>query len=368
MTNNLTEQKVLEALRSVKDPDLKRDIVSLGFVKNIRIDGGRVCFDVELTTPACPVKDQLKEDCIRSVRNLEGVSGVEVNMKSDVKGRASFETAKVLPGVRNIIAVASGKGGVGKSTVAANLAVALVKAGAKVGLLDCDIYGPSMPLMFGLVGRKPEVTSDERIVPIEAHGVHVMSIGFLTSDKTPVIWRGPMVHQMIQQFLTRVAWGKLDYLILDLPPGTGDAQLTLTQTAELSGAVIVTTPQEVSLVDARKGLQMFEKVKVPVLGIIENMSYFSCPDCGKVFEIFGRGGARKISEELNVPLLGEIPIDPAIVETGDRGMPMVAARPDSLTAKVYGIVARAIAAQMSIANMKPDMAKAVDFQWKTKGA
>ena len=368
MNDKLTEQKIMDALRSVKDPDLKRDIVSLGFVKNIKVDGGHVRFDVELTTPACPVKDQLKEDCERIVGNLEGVQHVSVNMKSEVRGRATFETAKILPGVRNIIAVASGKGGVGKSTVTANLAVALAEAGAKVGVLDCDIYGPSMPLMFGLVGRKPEVTDDERIVPIEAHGVGVMSIGFLTSDQTPVIWRGPMVHQMIQQFLTRVAWGALDYLMLDLPPGTGDAQLTLTQTAPLSGAVIVTTPQEVSLIDARKGLQMFEKVKVPVLGIIENMSYFSCPRCGTVSEIFNRGGAKKISDESKVPLLGEVPIDPAIVDTGDRGTPIVVAKPDSLTAKVYGVIARAIAAQMSIANMRPAMAQPVDIEWKTRSA
>src|SRR3989338_10202709 len=254
-------------------------------------------------------------------------------MSSQVRGRANFEQAKVLPGVRNVIAVASGKGGVGKSTVTANLALALAKTGAKVGLLDCDIYGPSMPIMFGVQGKQPQVTPDQKILPLEVQGIRLMSIGFLTGENTPIIWRGPMVHQILQQFLTRVEWGELDYLVLDLPPGTGDAQLTLTQSAALTGAVIITTPKEVSLIDARKGLQMFQKVNVPVLGLIENMSYFACPDCGKVVDIFRSGGGEKMSDELQVPLLGQIPIDPAIVETGDQGTPLVLAKPDSQTAK-----------------------------------
>ncbi len=368
MSQQITENQVLDTLSTVKDPDLQRDIVSLGFVKNLEVKNGAVKFDIELTTPACPVKDQLKQECESKVRSLNGVSNVQVTMKAQVKGRQGFEKAAVLPGVRNIIAVASGKGGVGKSTVTANLALALRAAGATVGLLDCDVYGPSMPLMFGLVGKQPEVTEDQKIIPLEAHGIRLMSIGFLTGDHAPVIWRGPMVHQMIQQFLTRVAWSELDYLLLDLPPGTGDAQLTLTQSAPLSGAVIVTTPQEVSLIDARKGLQMFQKVNVPVLGLIENMSYFACPDCGKVTEIFRKGGGEKLSQELGVPLLGQIPIDPQITETGDQGTPIVAERPESRTAKIYQIIAGAIAAQMSIAHMKKSPNVPIDIKWQAKKA
>jgi ATP-binding protein involved in chromosome partitioning len=358
MSTPVTQDEILKTLKTVKDPDLQRDIVSLGFVKNLEIRDGSVRLDLELTTPACPVKDQLKAECETKVRALAGVSKVEVNLKAQVRGRPAFERAQVLPGVRNIIAIASGKGGVGKSTVCANLAAAFAKTGALVGLLDCDIYGPSIPLMFGLAGRQPKVTQDQKIIPLEAHGVRLMSIGFIATENSPLIWRGPMVHQMIQQFLTRVAWGELDYLMLDLPPGTGDAQLTLTQSASLSGAVIVTTPQEVSLIDARKGLQMFQKVNVPVLGLVENMSYFSCPDCGKVADIFRRGGGRRMSEELKVPLLGEIPIDPEIAETGDRGVPLVAAKPDSNIAKVYQVIAGAVAAQMSILHVKREPAAA----------
>ena len=364
---NITESAVLEALKTVKDPDLGRDIVSLGFVKNIQIRNGQVKFDIELTTPACPVREQLKEESRLKVSQLPGVSDVQVTMSSQVRGRANFEQAKVLPGVRNVIAVASGKGGVGKSTVTANLALALAKTGAKVGLLDCDIYGPSMPIMFGVQGKQPQVTPEQKILPLDVQGIRLMSIGFLTGENTPIIWRGPMVHQILQQFLTRVEWGELDYLVLDLPPGTGDAQLTLTQSAALTGAVIITTPQEVSLIDARKGLQMFQKVNVPVLGLIENMSYFACPDCGKVVHIFRKGGGEKMSAELGVPLLGEIPIEPDIAETGDMGLPIVAAKPDSKIAKIYQIISSAVAAQLSIVNMKEAAsAPAIDIKWETK--
>ena len=366
MSQAISDTLILQTLKTVKDPDLQRDIVGLGFVKNLQIKGSKVSFNIELTTPACPVKDQLKKECETKVSQLPGVSEVQVTMSAQVKGRPQFEQAAVLPGVRNIIAIASGKGGVGKSTVAANLALALAKTGAKVGLLDCDIYGPSMPLMFGLVGRQPDVTSDQKIVPLKAHGIRLMSIGFLMNENAPIIWRGPMVHQIIQQFLTRVEWGELDYLMLDLPPGTGDAQLTLTQSAPLSGAVIVTTPQEVSLIDARKGLQMFQKVNVPVLGLIENMSYFACPDCGKVTRIFRSGGGEKMSKELSVPLLGEIPIDPQITETGDEGIPIVVQKPDSQTAKIYQIIASAIAAQMSIVNMQASPTSPIDIKWQAK--
>ncbi len=362
---SVTQEEILKALKTVKDPDLQRDIVSLGFIKDLQIQNGTIRFNLELTTPACPVKDQLKSECETKVKALPGVSTVEINMTSSVRSRPEFGQGQVLPQVRNIIAIASGKGGVGKSTVTANLALALAKTGAKVGLLDCDVYGPSMPIMFGLVGKQPEVTADQKILPLKAHGIHLMSIGFLAQEKMPVIWRGPMVHQILQQFLTRVEWGELDYLLLDLPPGTGDAQLTLTQTASISGAIIVTTPQEVSLIDARKGLLMFEKVNVPVLGLIENMSYYACSDCGKVVEIFKRGGAEKMSQELGVPLLGEIPIDPEIVQTGDQGTPIVTAKPDSTSAKIYQIIAGAVAAQLSIAHMQSSANSSVDFKWQS---
>ncbi len=361
----VTEEEILKTLKTVQDPDLHRDIVSLGFVKDIKINNGTVHFNLELTTPACPVKDQLKQECETKIKNLPGVSHVEINMTSQVRSRPEYGTSAVLPQVKNVVAIASGKGGVGKSTVTANLALALAKTGAKVGLLDCDVYGPSMPLMFGLTGQQPNVTPEQKILPLNAYGISLMSIGFLSTEKTPVIWRGPMVHQILQQFLTRVVWGELDYLLLDLPPGTGDAQLTLTQTAAISGAVIVTTPQEVRLIDARKGLQMVEKVNVPVLGLIENMSYFSCPDCGKVVNIFKRGGGDRMSQELGVPLLGEIPIDPEIVETGDQGKPIVIAKPDSQTAKIYQLIAGAVAAQLSIAYMQGSASSPIDLKWQT---
>ena len=360
-----TEAEVLNALKQVEDPDLKRDIVSLGFVKNLRIQQNDVSFEIELTTPACPVKDQLQGEAIERVRELSGVSKVEVKMTSNVKARAAMNQGAVLPKVKNIIAVASGKGGVGKSTVAANLTLALAKTGANVGLLDADIYGPSMPLMFG-INRQPTVDEHEKILPLESHGVKLMSMGFLSSDDTPVIWRGPMVHGILQQFLTRVDWGELDYLVMDLPPGTGDAQLTLTQSAPISGAVVVTTPQEVSLIDARKGLKMFQKVNVPVLGIVENMSYYVCPDCGKRANIFRTGGGERTSRELGIPFLGEIPIDPEVAEAGDIGTPILIKNPDSEAAKAYQMIAGKVAAQLSIVNMR-QKGLAGDFKmtWNT---
>ena len=291
-SEGLTEGDVLTALRPIVDPDFNRSIVDLGFVKGIDIQGGRVSFRIELTTPACPVKEQFQRAAERAVGALPGVDEVHVTMTANTRGsRPETAASEVLPGVRNVIAVASGKGGVGKSTIAANLAVALAQTGAKVGLLDCDVYGPSVPLMMATHGE-PEVTPERKIVPKEGYGMKLMSIGFLAGEGAPVIWRGPMVHGVIRQFLTEVDWGELDYLVLDMPPGTGDAALTLTQTAPLSGAIIVTTPQEVALIDARKGLKMFQRVNVPVLGIVENMSWFECPDCGSRHAIFGSGGGR----------------------------------------------------------------------------
>ena len=346
-----TVEQVLDALRPIIDPDLGKNIVDLGFVKNLRIDGSRVSFTIELTTPACPVKAEFEREARERVLALEGVESAEVEMSAATRGRpAAAPAEEVLPGVKNTIAVASGKGGVGKSTVAVNLAVSLRATGASVGLMDADVYGPSLPLLMGVqdhpVGEKRD--GKEWIVPLEAHGVKLMSIGFLLTEDSPVIWRGPMVHGMIGQFLNNVDWGELDYLVIDLPPGTGDAALTLTQQAPLSGAVVVTTANDLSLIDARKGLRMFEKVNVPVLGIIENLSFFIPPDLpDRKYYIFGKGGGKRTADELGVDFLGEIPIDPRVVEGGDNGKPIVTYAPDSATAEAFralvGTVARKLA-------------------------
>ena len=358
-----TKDQVLKVLDQVQEPDLHKGIVSLGFVKDVAICGGAVSFTIELTTPACPVRGQLESEAKALVSKIPGVEQVSVKMTSNVpSGRAPV--GNVLAGVRNTIAVASGKGGVGKSTVAANLALALAQSGARAGLMDCDIYGPSVPTMFG-ISRQPQISADKKVMPLEAHGIKLMSMGFLATPDSPVIWRGPMVHGILQQFLTVVAWGELDYLVLDLPPGTGDAQLTLTQTAPLSGAVIVTTPQDVSLIDARKGLKMFEQVRVPVLGIVENMSGFACPHCGKATDIFKRGGGARTAQELGVPFLGEIPIDAEVVTAGDCGVPIVAKNPNSPAARAFLTMAEAVAARLSTVTLQGAGAgKNLDLQWK----
>ena len=345
----ITEAAVLDVLRTVKDPDLHRDIVSLGFVKDLRIEGGKVSFKVELTTPACPVKDLLREECSRKVAAIPGVSEVAVEMTASVRGGRPPSQDAMLPGVKNIVAVASGKGGVGKSTTAINLALAFRNSGASVGLLDADVYGPSMAMMFGIDGR-PEVNERKKIVPLEGYGVKVLSMGFLGEADKPVIWRGPMVHGLLQQFLRDTEWGDLDYLVIDLPPGTGDAQLSISQLIPITGAVIVTTPQDISLLDARKGLRMFQQMRVPVLGIVENMSYFLCNHCGHRHEIFRHGGGRRASEELGVPFLGEVPIDPEVVLGSDQGAPIVVRNPDSPASKGYREVAGQVAARLSILN------------------
>ncbi len=357
----VSEQAVLEVLRTVQDPDLHRNIVELGFVKNLAIDGGAVRFDVELTTPACPVKDALQQECRDKVAKLPGVSSVQVKMTANTTARA-FEGKVAMPGVKNAIAVASGKGGVGKSTTAVNLALALAERGARVGLMDADVYGPSIPMMLG-VQKRPKMTPDKKILPIEAHGLQSMSMGYLSDDNTPVIWRGPMVSGLIQQFLGVVEWGELDYLVIDLPPGTGDIQLTLCQQAPLAGAVIVTTPQDVSLLDARKGLKMFEQVNVPVLGIVENMSYFVCGHCHERTEIFRHGGGQSEAVRLGVPFLGEIPLDPEVVVGGDEGQPILLRNPKSPVADAYRKVAGAMAAQLSIANAGAPAQGNVKFLW-----
>lgn len=336
----VTEQQVLEALRAVKFPALTRDIVSFGFVKGVRIEGAKLSVDIRLTTANREAGPQVERQAREVLSKLEGVTQLDLKVTVESPGQAAA-APQVLPGVRYKIAVASGKGGVGKSTVAANLALALKQLNLDVGLLDADIYGPSQHLMMGCVDP-PRVTEDEKILPVNGNGVRVMSLGFLLDPDTPVIWRGPMVMKALQQFLEDVAWGELDILVVDLPPGTGDAQLTITQKLPLDGAIIVTTPQDVALIDARKGLFMFQKVNVPVLGVVENMSAFLCPHCGYRTEIFKSGGGRRTAEELGVPFLGEIPIDPEVVVTGDAGRPIVAARPDSPAAQAFDRLARAV--------------------------
>ena len=353
-----TESAVLDALRPIIDPDFGKSIVDLGFVKNLEIAGARVSFTIELTTPACPVKEEFERAARERVGALPGVDEVRVTMTANTRGRAPAAESEVLPGVRNVIAVASGKGGVGKSTVAINLALALQQSGAAVGVMDADVYGPSLPLLTGVHGRPR--AEEKRIHPHESAGLKLMSMGFFLSDDSPVIWRGPMVHGLIRQFLTDVVWGELDYLIVDMPPGTGDAALTLTQMAPLSGAVIVTTANDLALIDARKGLQMFEKVGVPVLGIIENMSYFTPPELpDRKYYLFGEGGGKRTAEELGVDFLGEVPIDPRVVEGGDKGSPIVLEAPDSDAARAFrdlgGLVARKLAV---LADATPQIADA----------
>jgi ATP-binding protein involved in chromosome partitioning len=345
---NPLEQGILDALRTVKDPDLHRDIVTLGFVKDLKADQGKVSFTIELTTPACPAKKQLEEQARQAVLQVKGVSDVEILMSSRVAAAKQGAGRQEIPGVKNIVAVGSGKGGVGKSTVTVNLAVALADSGAKVGLLDADIYGPNVPLMIGITGQ-PRAEND-KIQPLANFGVKVMSMGFLAAEDTPMIWRGPMLHNVIQQFIRQVDWGELDYLLVDLPPGTGDVQLSLTQTVPLMGAVVVTTPQDVALQDARKAIMMFRQVRVEILGLVENMSYFECPKCSTRTNIFNHGGGELTARKYEVPFLGEVPLSVGIREGGDKGKPIVLAEPASPAGKAFAQIAANVAAQVSIAN------------------
>ena len=321
---SISEDQVKTALKSVKYPGFTRDIVSFGLVKSVQIDNGEVKVQIALATNDPNIPATIKNDAERALLGIEGVRSAKVliDIHAPPGGAGTGMGAMRIPGVRHVIAVASGKGGVGKSTVAANLAVALEQTGARVGLCDCDIYGPSISLMFG-TRERPMATEENKIIPIEQYGLRLMSMGFLLDDTSPAILRGPMVTRYTQQFLRQVEWGELDYLVLDLPPGTGDIQLTIVQTVALSGAIIVTTPQEVALIDARKAATMFDKVNVPVLGLIENMSHFVSPSDGKRYDIFGAGGGEREAKRLRVPLLGQIPIDIATREAGDRGIPIV---------------------------------------------
>ncbi|NUN69852.1 MAG: iron-sulfur cluster carrier protein ApbC [Bacteroidetes bacterium] len=352
--SSLTEANVLQALRAVRDPDLHRDIVALNFIKDLTISGSDVSFSIELTTPACPVKDEMKAQAEQAVRSsIPGVGAVNVTMTASVSQRANMQAAPVLTGVKNTIAVASGKGGVGKSTVAVNLALSLAREGARVGLIDCDIYGPSIPLMFN-INEKPRL-HDQKLVPLEKYGVKVMSIGFLIDSTQAVIWRGPMASGAVKQFMTDVNWGELDYLVFDLPPGTGDIQLTIVQQIPLTGAVIVTTPQEMSLADARRGMAMFQKVNVPILGVVENMSYFVSAS-GERENIFDNGGGKRVADQFSVPFLGEIPIYTKIRAGSDNGRPVTDAEPDSEPSRIFRTIAKNLAAQISISNFSKQSA------------
>jgi ATP-binding protein involved in chromosome partitioning len=342
---------VLAALKVVVDPDLRRDIVSLGFVKNVAIDTGRVAFTIELTTPACPVKDQLRDQAAAAVRALPGVTDVDVQMTASVRSVSAPETGRTpLPGVKNVIAVGAGKGGVGKTTVSVNLALALAQCGSRVGILDGDIYGPNVPIMMGL--RTQLTTDGKKIVPAEKYGVQVVSMGFLTEEDAAVIWRGPMLHGAIQQFFREVAWKDLDYLIVDMPPGTGDVALSLSQTVPVAGAILVTTPQQVSLADTRRAVRMYQKLNIQPIGLVENMSYYACPNCHHEADIFGHGGGEALATSMEIPFLGRLPVYQPIREGSDSGVPLIVSEPGSPAGRAFVTVAERTAAQLSIAAHK----------------
>ncbi len=343
--DRVSEDQVLGVLKKVQDPDLRKDIVSLGFIRNLKVQGGSVAFDLNLTTPACPVKDQMRDEAVELVKALPGVQNVDVKMTAEVRQAPQLDKSS-LKGVRNIVAVGSGKGGVGKSTIAVNIAAALAAAGARVGLLDGDIYGPTTPIMLGL--DLPPKSIGNRMIPQEAAGLKFISMGLLVKSEQPLIWRGPMAHKALQQCLFDVDWGELDYLVVDLPPGTGDVHLTLAQAVPLTGAVIVSTPQDVGLRISMKTLRMFQQTRVPILGIVENMSYYICPHCDSRDYIFGQGGGKRAAEQLGIPFLGEVPLDLAIRTQSDIGVPIVIAKPDAPSAFTLRQIAEKVAAQVSI--------------------
>ena len=352
-TMSLTEQSVLDSLRHYADPNTGKDYVASRWVKNLRINGADVSFDIELGYPAKSQVDGIRQALIAQVRSVPGVGNVSANVFSKIVAHAVQQGAKLLPGVKNIIAVASGKGGVGKSTTSVNLALALAAEGARVGILDADIYGPSQPQMLGIGGLQPESADGKSMEPLEAHGLQVMSIGFLVDVETPMVWRGPMATQALNQLLKETNWHDLDYLVIDMPPGTGDIQLTLSQSVPVTGAVIVTTPQDIALLDARKGLKMFEKVGVPIIGIVENMSIHICSKCGHEEHIFGTGGGETMCKDYGVPFLGALPLDIQIRREVDSGVPTVVADPDGRVAELYKGIARQVA--IAIAEKQKDM-------------
>jgi ATP-binding protein involved in chromosome partitioning len=348
MTSNPTEAQVMQALSHVIEPELHKDLVSLNMIHNLKIDNGVVDFTVMLTTPACPLKNQIEEETREAAMSVPGVQTVNVNFDASVPGDRRL-LSKMDIGVKNAIAVASGKGGVGKSTMATNLALALAQTGASVGLLDADIYGPNIPLMMGV--RERPRAANGRILPPRGHGVKLMSMGFLVEEDTPIIWRGPMIHSALRQFLSDVDWGDLDYMLVDLPPGTGDASLSLAQSLSLTGVVVVTTPQDVALADVVKGIGMFTQLEVPVLGVVENMSYFVCGHCGERTDIFSHGGGEAVAERMQVPFLGNVPIDPVVRAGGDSGQPVVIAEPQAPAATAIYEIATKVAAAISVQNV-----------------
>lgn len=350
----IQKEQILQALSTVQDPDLHKDLVSLNMVKDIEINGNKIHFTVVLTTPACPLKEKIKQDCINAVSAIYPNADIDINMTSNITSARNADI-NILPSVKNIICVASGKGGVGKSTVTVNLALSLAKQGAKVGILDADIHGPSIPTMLGVGKQMPEVRNikgKNYILPIETKGIKVLSIGFLVDERQAVVWRGPMVTSALKQFVTDVIWGKLDYLVIDMPPGTGDVHLTMVQTVKVTGAVVVTTPQYVSLIDAKKALSMFTmpSVNIPILGVVENMSYFVPEDMpNKKYYIFGKGGGVKLANSYDVPFIGEIPLKERIREGGDLGKPVVT-HDDETVIKAFDSIAEKVAQQIAINN------------------
>jgi len=345
----VTREQVLDALSKIIDPDLHRDIVSLGFVREVAICDGVVKAVIELTTPACPVKDQMKAEAERLIAQLPGVETVHVEMTAQVRGR-SLASEDILPEVKHVVAIASGKGGVGKSTVSVNLAVALAQSGARVGLLDADIYGPSIPKMLGCQGEQPLVEAGQ-IIPIRRYGVSIMSIGFLLEETQAAMWRGPIVAGTVRQLFMDVRWGALDYLLVDLPPGTGDAPMTTAQLVPLTGVVIVMTPQAVAASIAGKSVALFRRLNTPILGVVENMAEFVCPNCGAHTVIFPGPGARAFAEKLHVPFLGSVPLDPTVSVASDSGQPAVIAAPDSAQAQAFRAIASTLAAQISVVSI-----------------
>ncbi|MFQ5851153.1 MAG: Mrp/NBP35 family ATP-binding protein [Candidatus Binatia bacterium] len=349
----LTTEAVKNALKTVQDPEIHRDIVSLGMVQNLAVENGKVSFTVELTTPACPLRDQIQDDCRKALAGVEGVRDVEISFGAQVRGsKVGAGQVDLLPTVKNIVLVASGKGGVGKSTVATNLAVALKMLGGATGLLDADIYGPSIPILMGVRDepRKVPVNGGFKLGPPIAHELPVMSIGFFLEPDQAVIWRGPMLGKALHQLMGDVHWGDLDYLIVDMPPGTGDVQITFSQQLKVSGAVLVATPQDVALADVIRAKSMFDKVMIPIVGVIENMSYFICDGCNKRHEIFSRGGAVRAAGRFKIPFLGEVPIISSIREWGDKGVPILIKEPESEISRVFLDIAAKLAGQLSVSS------------------
>ncbi|HXX19772.1 MAG TPA: Mrp/NBP35 family ATP-binding protein [Candidatus Acidoferrum sp.] len=344
------ESAVMEALRGVMDPELHKDIVTLGMAKNVQVNGGNVSLLVMLTTPACPLRETIEKDVRAALAKVQGVTSVDVKFDASVPEAKRMQDKAPIPGVKNLIAVASGKGGVGKTTVAVNLAIALKNMGALVGLLDADVYGPNVPVMLGTI-EQPKMLDEKTIIPVQAYGVKMISMGLLNPGDKPLVWRGPMLHSVMQQFLRSVRWGTLDYLVVDLPPGTGDVQLSLIQTVSVSGAVLVTTPSVVALADVRKAVEMFRQVHVEILGIVENMSYFSCPHCNGKIDVFGHGEGERLARMFEVPFLGEIEIDPQIRIGGDTGRPVASLGEDAPGAKSIYAMARNAAARLSVVNL-----------------